>query len=274
MSDRAEERRLALLIEYDGTAFSGLQAQREPRTVQGEMERALESLTGERRRISFAGRTDAGVHARGQVGSFTTAVDHDSETWRAGLNHFLPEDVAVREVREVAADFDPRGDALSRRYGYVIEYGHGRRPLTRHRAWQRQYALDVRLMADAAATLPRDERDWAAFGGPVSDDYSTVRSLFDCAVRSVAGRDGVQAAEITFEASGFLPHQVRRMAGALESVGAGRIDVDEFASLIDGAPGSAGPTAPPQGLTLEGIGYAADAVTWASDRAVAGERAL
>lgn len=272
MGDRTEERRIALLLEYDGADFAGLQSQEGPRTVQDALERALEELTGECRRISFAGRTDAGVHASGQVGSFLTHVGHDSETWRSGLNHFLPEDLVVVEACEVARGFDPRRDALSRRYRYAIEFGRGRAPLTRGRAWQLSCTLDIERMSAAAAMLPREQRDWAAFGGPVSEDYPTARTLLDCSVRAVCGGGRARGLEITMEATGFLPHQVRRTAGALQRVGAGAMEPHEFAALIDGAPGSAGKPAPPQGLTLECIRYEPDAVTWAIGRTVAGER--
>ncbi len=272
MSDRRDERRIALLLEYDGADFAGLQSQDGPRTVQDALERALGKLTGECRRISFAGRTDAGVHARGQVGSFLTRVDHDAETWRNGLNHFLPGDLAVIEACETARDFDPRRDAIARRYRYVIECGRGRAPLTRGRAWQLSCTLDVERMAAAAAMLPREGRDWAAFGGPVSEDYPTVRTLLECSVRAVCGGRRAQRVAITMEATGFLPHQVRRMAGALERVGTGALEPHEFAALIDGPPGSAGKAAPPQGLTLECIRYERDAVTWASGRMATAER--
>ena len=272
MSDRRDERRIALLLEYDGADFAGLQSQDGPRTVQDALERALEELTGERRRISFAGRTDAGVHARGQVGSFRTHAAHDAETWRNGLNHFLPGDLAVIEACEVARDFDPRRDAIARRYRYAIESGWGRAPLTRGRAWQLPCTLDVERMAAAAAMLPREGRDWAAFGGSVAEDYPTVRTLLECSVRAVCGGGRARRVEITMEATGFLPQQVRRMAGALERVGAGALEPHEFAALIDGAPGSAGKAAPPQGLTLECIRYEPDAVKWASGRIAAGER--
>lgn len=272
MGDRTEERRIALLLEYDGAEFAGLQSQEGPRTVQDALERALEELTGECRRISFAGRTDAGVHARGQVGSFLTRVEHDAETWRNGLNHFLPADLAVIEACEAARDFDPRRDAIARRYRYTIEFGRGRAPLTRGRAWQLACTLDVERMAAAAAMLPREGRDWAAFGGPVPEDYPTVRTLLECSVRADCDGGRARGVEITMEATGFLPQQVRRMAGALERVGAGAMEAREFAALVDGAPGSAGKAAPPQGLTLECIRYERDAVTWASGRMAAGER--
>ncbi|MBM3139930.1 MAG: tRNA pseudouridine(38-40) synthase TruA [Chloroflexi bacterium] len=250
--------RIALLIEYDGTDFAGSQSQRSQRTVQGTVEAAVKAFTGERRRVAFAGRTDAGVHARGQVVALDTSSAHAPATWRDALNHFLPEDVVVRGAAEVDAGFDPRRGAESRCYRYRIEDGRARSPMTRRGAWQLPHRLDAATMAAAARRLPREARDWSAFCGPVPAGYSTVRALQRCEVR----RCGAEVVEVTMEAGGFLPHQVRRTVGALERVGSGRMDVEEFAALVDGPPGSAGPTAPPQGLTLDAVRYPPGTVTW------------
>jgi tRNA pseudouridine38-40 synthase len=250
-------RRLALRIVYDGTDFAGSQSQRSQRTVQDTVETAIAEFTGERRRTAFAGRTDAGVHANGQVVAVDTTSTHDPGTWRRALNHFLPEDVAVSAVAAVDARFDPRRDAVSRCYRYRLEVARGRMPLTRRSAWQLSHPLDAEAMAEAASRLPQTPRDWSAFCGPVPDGYSTVRMLTCCLVR----RDD-DAITVEMEASGFLPHQVRRTVGALERVGHGRLSAERFAALIDGPPGSAGPTAPPQGLTLVVVRYPHGAVEW------------
>lgn len=264
-------RRVALLLEYDGTDFAGSQVQPLKRTVQGVLEGALEEFTGERARIAFAGRTDAGVHASGQVAALSTGSAHSPATWRDALNHFLPEDVVVRSVAEVAAGFDPRRHATSREYRYRIEDGLGpsgaRRPLTRRGAWQVGRPLDDSAMAAAVALLPRVEQDWSAFAGAVPPDYPTVRVLLDARVE----RCGPQAVLVTLEANAFLPHQVRMTVGALQRVGAGRLSPQEFAGLVDGPPGSAGPAAPPQGLTLTAVRYppgtfADDSDDWAVER--------
>ncbi len=251
-------RRIALLLEYDGTAFAGSQWQPAKRTIQGTVEAALESFTGEAQRVAFAGRTDAGVHASGQVAALTTGTSYAPEAFRDALNHFLPEDVAVRAAAVVAADFDPRRHARSRQYRYRVEDGRGRSPLTRHRAWQVERPLDDSTMAAAVALLPRDQRDWAAFGGTVPDGYPTVRTLLDARVE----RDGPHGLVVTLEADGFLPHQVRRTMGALVRVGVGQLTPAGFAAMVDGPPASAGPTAPPQGLTLIAVRYAPGAVDW------------
>jgi tRNA pseudouridine38-40 synthase len=251
-------RRLALLLEYDGTDFAGSQSQRSQRTVQDTVEAAIAEFTGERRRVAFAGRTDAGVHATGQVVALDTETAHGGPTWRDALNHFLPEDVAVREVAEVDERFDPRRHATSRRYRYRIEDGRDRSPLTRRTAWQLPHRLDAAAMAEAAARLPRTPCDWSAFCGPVAEGYSTVRALARCDVQ----RCEPDAVTVVMEAGGFLPHQVRRTVGALERVGNGRMSAEAFAALVAGPPGSAGPAAPPQGLTLVAVRYPPGAVEW------------
>jgi tRNA pseudouridine38-40 synthase len=257
-------RRIALLLEYDGTDFAGSQSQRAQRTVQDVLEDALTRFTGERRRAAFAGRTDAGVHAAGQVAALGTETDHSAATFRDALNHFLPEDVVVRVAAEVAEGFDPRRDARSRCYRYRIEDGRARGPLTRRAAWQLPHRLDAAAMAEAAALLPRTPRDWSAFAGPVPEGYSTVRVLERCEVNLEAGEDG-RRVMVTMEAGGFLPHQVRRTVGALERVGSGRMRAEEFAALVDGPPCSVGPAAPPQGLTLLAVRYPDGVVAWETE---------
>ncbi len=254
MSD-IEERRIALLLEYDGTDFSGSQLQPGRRTVQGVVEAALESFTGERDRVAFAGRTDAGVHASGQVAALSTRSSHSPATCRDALNHFLPEDVVIRAAVEVAADFDPRRHASSRVYRYRIEDRLdpvGRRPLQRRMAWQLGRHLDVPRMAAGLAQLPVGiERDWAAFAGAVPDGYPTVRTMLHAGVERCGSHDVM----VTLEADGFLPHQVRMTVGALVRVGGGSLTAQGFAGLVDEAPGTAGPAAPPQGLKLVTVRY-------------------
>jgi tRNA pseudouridine38-40 synthase len=258
-----EGRRVALLLEYDGTDFAGSQVQPGRRTVQGALEQALGEFTGERDRIAFAGRTDAGVHASGQVAALSTSSAHSPATFRDALNHFLPEDVVVRAAAEVPGDFDPRRHARSRVYRYRVEDGLGavgRSPLTRRGAWQVERPLDVSAMAAAVALLPRESRDWSAFAGAVPDGYPTVRTLLDADV----GRDASGAVLVKLEADGFLPHQVRMTVGALQRVGAGRLSPQEFAGLVEGPPGTAGPAAPPQGLMLVTVRYAPGTVDFDS----------
>jgi tRNA pseudouridine38-40 synthase len=260
----AGTRRIALLVAYDGTAFSGSQSQPRGRTVQDVLEAALTSFTGERQRIRFAGRTDSGVHALGQVATLDTHTEHAPERFVAALNTYLPDDAAVRAACEVSASFDPRRAARSRCYRYRIEDGRPRSPLTRLGAWQLRERLDVEAMDAAAQALPRTARDWSAFAGRLAPDRSPVRTLDACRVRRCAPH----RLEVWVEAESFLPHQVRRMVGALTQVGAGRIPAEAFLRLLDGAPTSAGPSAPPQGLTLVAVRYPQGTVDWDGDEDV------
>ena len=252
------DRRYALLLEYDGTDFAGSQRQRDARTVQGEVEEAARRFSGRVVSADFAGRTDSGVHAAGQVAALTLGGGHAPETVRDALNHYLPEDVAVRAAGLAGEGFDPRRDARGRVYRYRLVDGRPRSPLGRRWAWERRAVLDERAMARAAALWPREPTDWAAYAGPVPAGYPTVRTLRSCEVR----RRGVSRLHVTVEADGFLPHQVRRMVGVLERVGCGRREVGSPAALLGAGPGSAGPTAPACGLELLRVRYAPGAVEW------------
>ena len=241
-------RRIALVLEYDGTAYRGSQYQENGPSIQGELESAVGKLTGVAVRAAFAGRTDSGVHALGQV----AAIDVESRLTPSelvnGINHFLPADIAVREAREVAADFDPRRHARSRTYRYRIDNRPVRSPLTRQREWHVPRPLDVAAMERAAALL-EGAHDFAAFAGPY--DGSTERTLRRCAIgRSYSG------IALEMEAEAFLPHQVRRTVGPLVEVGLGRMTEGELADLLEQArPSSAGPAAPACGLYLVRIAY-------------------
>ena len=244
----AEPRRIALVLEYDGTGYRGSQYQENGPSIQGELESAVEKLTGVTVRASFAGRTDAGVHALGQVAALDVESRLSPAELVSGLNHFLPGDIAVRRAMEVAADFDPRRHARSRTYRYRIDNRPVRSPLTHQRAWHVPRPLDVAAMRRSAALL-EGVHDFAAFAGPY--DGSTARTLRRCEIRRECG-----GLALEMEAEAFLPHQVRRTVGPLVEVGLGRMTQDELAALLDEAqPSSAGPAAPACGLYLVRIAY-------------------
>jgi tRNA pseudouridine38-40 synthase len=248
---RPSGRRIAVLLEYDGTAYSGSQYQDNGPSIQSELEACIEKLTGVRAasRVAFAGRTDAGVHALGQVAAFDIASKLRPEEFVSGLNHFLPEDIAVLAAREVGADFDPRRHAKHRAYRYEIETRAVRSPLRRNRAWQVGRPLDIVAMQRAARLL-EGPHDFAAFAGPY--DGSTARTLRRCEV--IARSCGRVTVEM--EAQAFLPHQVRRTAGPLVEVGLGRMKEEDVAALLEkAAPSSAQPAAPACGLYLVRIEY-------------------
>jgi tRNA pseudouridine38-40 synthase len=242
--------RIALLLEYDGAAYGGSQRQANAPSIQAALEEAIRRLTGQPVRTAFAGRTDAGVHARGQVAAFSTEVDHAPEVWRRALNALLPEDIAVRAAAVVEDDFDPRRHAHSRTYRYRIWNAPVRSPLWRSRAWQVREPLDVATMRRAAAALI-GEHDVAAFGGSPGPGRSTWRRI----LRADVCRRG-ELVSFEIEANAFLPHQVRRTAGALVEVGRGRLTPERFeAWLAAPEPNAAGPAAPPHGLCLMAVRY-------------------
>jgi tRNA pseudouridine38-40 synthase len=244
------------IIEYDGTAFAGSQYQPQQRTVQGELEEALNRLTGERVRVRFAGRTDAGVHATGQVAAFClsrgAAATPGWGELRRRLNASLPRDLAVRTLVATTKGFDPRRDAIARIYRYRIADGGEKRPLERHRTLEIDERLDVEAMAAAAACMV-GERDYAALGSDARG--RTVRRLTEVAVV----RHGTRI-EVRVTANAFLRRMVRSIVAVLLDVGRGRLAVEAVDGLLaagerTGARALHGQAAPARGLTLERVIY-------------------
>jgi len=244
--------RWALLLQYDGTEFAGSQWQPNRPTVQGALQTALQELTGAQSLVSLAGRTDAGVHATGQVASFVTDKSIESMSgprWVRGLNHFLPTTVAVQAATPVTMEFDPRRDAVSRSYQYEVFVANQRQPLRERRTWIVPPPFD-HDQAQAALTALLGRHDFAAFTPP-TDERSTLRSMCEAS----AGSSGPEI-RFQFRADAFLQHQVRRMVGAAVDVARGRQTLTDFHTAFARAkPGSMGPTAPACGLTLVEVGY-------------------
>ena len=249
----AERRCARAVIEYDGTGFAGSQYQPNARTVQGELEETLNRLTGERTRVRFAGRTDAGVHATGQVAAFCLARRRRGEGvgWpelRRRLNAALPPDLAVRSLRPAPAGFDPRRDAEARVYRYRIRMAGDKRAADRHRTLQIGDRLDVAAMRVAAAELV-GARDFGALG---SDERGrTVRHLREVSVV----RSGTSV-EVRVTANAFLRRMVRSIVAILLEAGRGRLAPPSVAGLLDaGERALHGRAAPAHGLTLERVIY-------------------
>lgn len=213
--------RLWAEVEYDGTDFFGFQIQARERTVQGEIERTLERVTGAKSRVTGAGRTDQGVHARGQVVSFEAAWRHDLADLQRALNAVLAADVAITEMGLASGGFHPRFSATSRTYRYVIRNRPWRSPLERRTAWHVNHELGVTWMAQAAGCLV-GTHDFATFGRPPTGD-STVRTV----IRAQWQQPG---SLLTFdiEANAFLYRMVRSIVGTLVQVGRGQISPEEF----------------------------------------------
>ena len=242
-------RRIALVVEYDGTAYGGSQYQKNSRTIQGEMEKALKKLTGERTRLALAGRTDAGVHAKGQMVSFRTWAPYEAEVFVRALNARLPQDIVVRSAREVPLSFQVRRQAKRRWYRYLIYNGRQRPALRRGYCWHVAQPLDVEAMQEAARYLV-GEHDLAAFAAPAAPGR-TVRTVY----RAEVSR---RRSWVTFdiEANSFLTQQVRRTVGALGQVGLGKRTVEDFRRLLASAKrGAATEAAPPRGLCLMAVEY-------------------
>ncbi|MCH7835271.1 MAG: tRNA pseudouridine(38-40) synthase TruA [Chloroflexi bacterium] len=251
MSGDAPVRRLALLLEYEGTGLGGSQYQTNTGTIQDALERALRSLTGEPIRVALAGRTDAGVHARGQVAACTSGSRHGPDVFVRALNHHLPDQIAVRAAREVPLTFDPRRQAAGRRYRYTIHNGRQRPALLRRFVWQVAEPLDVDAMRQAAVSLV-GQHDFVAFTQPsLAGRQSTCRRM----TRAEVKRSG-RRIRVDMEANAFLPHQVRRTVGSLVEVGRGRLSPAEFEALVrEARPGAASFAAPARGLCLMKVRY-------------------
>ena len=241
-----------LLLAYDGTGFHGWAAQRDPsiRTVEGELSAALERIVNERIELSVAGRTDSGVHARGQVTSFATSTSLAPERIRDAVNAMLGPELAVRRASDAPEGFDARFSATAREYRYVVATGEVADPFIARFVWHRPGALHVPSMRSAALAL-HGEHDFASFCRNPGRGRSTVRDLHRIAVR----RDGELLA-ITFRANAFLHQMVRSLVGTLVMVGTGRLEPDAVQAILAARDRSAAPQiAPPNGLTLERVFY-------------------
>lgn len=241
--------RVRAVVAYDGTGYSGFQRQANALSVQATLEAALQNVTQEPAMLVAAGRTDAGVHAEGQVVAFDTSWRHTlGELWRA-LNAVLPADIAVQKLEEARSDYHPRYDAVSRWYRYTVCNAPIRRPLERLYSLHLARPLNVRAMAEAAECLI-GERDFAAFGRPPSGS-STVRRV----LRAGWSEDRPWL-RFDIEANAFLYRMVRSIVGTLLEVGRGAIGVAEFGAVLASRDrGRAGPTAPPHGLCLMAVTY-------------------
>ncbi|MFQ5826443.1 MAG: tRNA pseudouridine(38-40) synthase TruA [Dehalococcoidia bacterium] len=243
--------KVVLIVEYEGTRYHGFQFQENAPTIQEELERALEKLTGKKTRVIGASRTDAGVHAQGQVVSFRTGSSFSPTTWVRALNYYLPWDIAVKRAGYVRADFDVRREALSREYCYQIWNSPARAPLKQRFALLVTQPLEERAMDQACQTMV-GRWDFASFASSMKGRrQSTVRTMY----RTGVGRKG-ELVTIEMVADSFLPHQVRNTVGALIRVGQGRMGIEEFCGIAQARkPGLAGPAAPAHGLCLMKVNY-------------------
>ena len=242
--------RYAAGLEYDGRDFSGWQNQRHVRSVQHVLNEAIGIVADETVTTAAAGRTDAGVHATGQVFHFDTRAQRTLRSWLLGINSNLPDDVAVQWIVPVSDTFHARYSAVGRTYRYLIVNREVRSALSRDRAWCRRGPLSEDRMAEAGAHL-LGEHDFSSFRGAGCQADSPVRRIEHVHV-SRAG-DNVQ---VEIRANGFLYHMVRNIVGSLVRVGAGGAEPVWMAELLAARDRRLGaPTAPPQGLYLAHVHY-------------------
>jgi len=245
---------LKLTLEYDGAPFVGWQVQPNGPSVQGAVEDAVEKLCGNRLRITGAGRTDAGVHARGQVASLEPPRQLPLSAWTAGLNGHLPAEIACIRAEEAPPGFDARRWARGKRYLYSIVRSPVRSPLWRGRAWEIRRPLDVAGMQAALPHL-RGVHDFSALRAADCPARTTVREVRELSLRVEPLRDG-ELIELRIEATAFLKHMVRNVVGTLVEVGHGKRSPETVRDLIGSRDRTrAGPTAPPHGLVLDEVFY-------------------
>ena len=242
--------RIAIGIEYDGTAYNGWQRQKTGRGIQEEFERAIGAVADETVEVVCAGRTDTGVHATGQVGHFDTNVERSERGWLLGANSNLPDDVCVRWVKPVADDFHARFSAISRSYRYVILNRLVRSALHRHRAWWVHQPLDADAMHEAAQALV-GEHDFSAFRAAGCQASRPTREITSISVT----RDGDRI-YVDVTANAFLMHMVRNIAGTLVATGTGEEPIGSAGEILESRDRKrGGVAAPPHGLTLVRVGY-------------------
>lgn len=254
-------RTIKLTVSYDGTDYVGWQRQARGRSIQGELERAFAEIEGRPVRVVGAGRTDAGVHALGQVAGVRLVHGIGTSVLVRALNAKLPPDIRLLAAETAAADFHARYAARTKTYRYNLTTGPVASPFTLRYVWHVREALDLEAMREAAARL-QGRRDFAAFQAAGTEVASTVRTVRSVAIGSGAGalptRPAVAQPALTIDVvgDGFLRHMVRIMVGTMVEVGSGRVEAAAVSGIVASRTRErAGPTAPPQGLFLVAVDY-------------------
>lgn len=254
-------RTVKLTLAYDGTDFAGWQFQPGQRTVQQALQETVERITGERTAVVASGRTDAGVHALGQVAAFETNSSLPADVLQRALNAELPNDIVVLAAAEASSGFDPIRHAHRKKYRYIIQNGPLADVFSRRYAWHIYRRLDAAAMQRAAQRLV-GRHDFSSFETSGSERVSTIRTVFELTVarqpRGRAGGSNLGPGEIRFEitADGFLYNMMRNIVGTLVEVGRGTREVHWPGAVLAARDRrAAGQTAPPQGLFLVGVEY-------------------
>jgi tRNA pseudouridine38-40 synthase len=252
---------IKLILQYDGTDYSGWQVQKKEKTIQGLIENALVKVTGERTRIAGAGRTDAGVHALHQVAAFHTKSHLKPATLMKAINANLPPDVRVAKMSECFPDFHPRFSAKHKTYVYLISRPGPYSVFLRRYSWQIPYELNFNRMRKAAELLA-GKHDFACFRASGCSSKNAVRNIKKISITKTESFDFLEflfkseLIKISIQADAFLRHMARNIVGTLVEVGRGKITLDAFEDILHSKDRKrSGPTAPAQGLFLEKIIY-------------------
>ncbi len=247
-------RSFKLIVAYEGTAYQGWQVQLDAPTIQAELQRALQTVTNESIRVTASGRTDAGVHALGQVVSFDSSTSHSPDTILRALNANLPHDIRVLEVKVAADGFHAIRDAVSKRYRYCIQDGGIADPFLRGLCWHLPQRVDEDAL-QAAANLLLGKHDFASYQAAGSPRASTVRTIFDFTVTRQS-RELCDLIVMEIAADGFLYNMVRNLVGTLVEVGRGSRPIQWPHEVLTAKDRTlAGSTAPPHGLFLVAVEY-------------------
>ena len=254
-------RKIKLILEYDGTDYHGWQIQDEGLTIQGILENRVQKLTKEPGKVIGAGRTDAGVHALGQVAAFRTESEHDISVIKKALNATLPQDIRIVDVTEVHDSFNPRDDAVRKSYFYIIANERKSSVFLHRYAWTVPQHLALSPMLQASGALI-GTHDFTSFMGAGSGIKNPVREVFSLDMDEIGEIDFMTASlkgdfiRIRIEARGFLRHMVRNIVGTLVEIGRRRILPDRMREILESRDRRlAGQTALANGLFLERIVY-------------------
>ncbi|WP_077623993.1 tRNA pseudouridine(38-40) synthase TruA [Sediminibacillus massiliensis] len=244
--------RIKCIISYDGTAFSGYQIQPNGRTVQEEVEKALTKMhKGKLIRVVSSGRTDAGVHARGQVLHFNTDLIIPCSNWKKAINALLPEDVRVLRVENASQDFHARYDARQKEYRYFVLHSEDKDVFQRNYSWNQTGNVDLKAIQAACKHLV-GEHDFTSFCSTKTDlKGEKIRTIYHASCHKED-----EMLVFVFRGSGFLYNMVRILVGTLLEIGRGKRDPDDMKNIIEAKDReAAGETAPPQGLFLWEVVY-------------------
>ncbi len=246
-----DEKNFKLTIEYDGTAFSGWQIQKNSRTIQGEIEKAIFVMTKQKIILTGAGRTDAGVHALAQVANFICDTDLEPDSFFRGLNSLLPDDIVIKNCEYIYDKFHSRYDAKGKIYRYKILNTKLPTAIGRNYVWFIKKPLDFNSMKEAVFFLI-GTKDFKSFEGSGSPRKSTIRKV----TRAELTQEKDNIIQFEIEADGYLRFMVRNIVGTLVSVGLGKLEPSDIKKILDSKDRrNASTTAPPNGLFLVKVRY-------------------